>query len=104
MSGDGERVKRKRCGLVSESAQKQAPSVFDYAHPCMADLDDGDDRTDEMIARLLANEVEGKFSKKWLLKVAQLVTMLQCVFEGDEVEEQDVVDFSELAREINSNH
>jgi hypothetical protein len=101
MSGDEQRVKRKRCGFVSESAQKQAPSVFDYAHPSMADMDDGEDRTDEMIARLLADEVPGKYSKEWLLKVAQLVTMLQCVFEGDELEEQDVVDFTNLATEIN---
>lgn len=101
MSGDEQRIKRKRCGFVSESAQKQAPSVFDYAYPSMADMDDGDDRTDEMIARLLENEVEGKFSKKWILKVAQLVTMLQCVFEGDEVEEQDVVDFNTVATELN---
>ena len=101
MSGDGERVKRKRCGPFGESTQKQAPSVFDYAHPSMADIDDGDDRTDEMIARLLESEVEGKFSKKWILKVAQLVTMLQCVFEGDEVEEQDVVDFNTVAIELN---
>jgi len=101
MSGDEQRVKRKRCGIISEGAQKQAPSVFDYAHPSMADMDDGEDRTDEMIARLLAEDVEGKFSKRWLLKVAQLVTMLQCVFEGDEVEEQDVVDFNTVAKELN---
>lgn len=101
MSGDDQRVKRKRCGFVSESAQKQAPSVFDYAHIGMECMDDGEDRVDEMIARLLKDSVEGKFSKEWLLKVAQLVTMLQCVFEGDELEEQDVVDFTNLATEIN---